>query len=44
VAERNGTLHRPAYADARGRYRLDERIATRGMGEVWRGTDRKGHQ
>ncbi|HEY3529919.1 MAG TPA: serine/threonine-protein kinase [Nocardioides sp.] len=28
-----------AFADARGRYRLDSRIATGGMGEVWRGTD-----
>src|SRR5215471_19674002 len=39
MAERNGTLGRPAYADARGRYRLDERIASGGMGEVWRATD-----
>jgi eukaryotic-like serine/threonine-protein kinase len=29
----------PAYADARQRYRLDSRIATGGMGEVWRATD-----
>jgi len=28
-----------AYVDARGRYRLDTRVATGGMGEVWRGTD-----
>ena len=28
-----------AYADARRRYRLDSRIATGGMGEVWRATD-----
>ena len=41
-----GTRARPgttgpgaAYADARERYRLDERIATGGMGEVWRATD-----
>jgi len=27
------------YADARERYRLDARVATGGMGEVWRGTD-----
>jgi serine/threonine protein kinase len=27
------------YADARERYRLDTRVATGGMGEVWRGTD-----
>jgi len=27
------------YADDGGRYRLDSRIATGGMGEVWRGTD-----
>lgn len=27
------------YADAERRYRLDSRIATGGMGEVWRGTD-----
>jgi eukaryotic-like serine/threonine-protein kinase len=29
----------PAYVDARRRYRLDSRIATGGMGEVWRATD-----
>ncbi len=29
----------PAYADAQRRYRLDSRIATGGMGEVWRATD-----
>ena len=47
MAERTpGTRARPgttgpgaAYADARERYRLDERIATGGMGEVWRATD-----
>src|SRR5881394_1058731 len=27
------------YAEARERYRLDSRIASGGMGEVWRGTD-----
>jgi hypothetical protein len=27
------------YADARERYRLDTRVATGGMGEVWRATD-----
>ncbi|NYD39961.1 protein kinase domain-containing protein [Nocardioides panaciterrulae] len=27
------------FADEGGRYRLDSRIATGGMGEVWRGTD-----
>jgi serine/threonine-protein kinase len=27
------------YADDAGRYRLDGRLATGGMGEVWRGTD-----
>ena len=27
------------FADDAGRYRLDSRIATGGMGEVWRGTD-----
>ncbi len=27
------------YADVAERYRLDDRIATGGMGEVWRGTD-----
>ena len=27
------------YADAAQRYRLDDRIATGGMGEVWRATD-----
>src|SRR5262245_45859449 len=31
--------HDNAYADARHRYRLDERIAGGGMGEVWRATD-----
>ncbi|MBO0845947.1 MAG: serine/threonine protein kinase, partial [Nocardioides sp.] len=39
MAERNEILNRRAYADARHRYRLDERIATGGMGEVWRATD-----
>jgi serine/threonine-protein kinase len=29
----------PAYADTRRRYRLDSRIASGGMGEVWRATD-----
>ncbi|HEX3223825.1 MAG TPA: serine/threonine-protein kinase [Nocardioides sp.] len=29
----------PVYADARERYRLDEPIATGGMGQVWRATD-----
>ena len=29
----------PGFADAEQRYRLDARIATGGMGEVWRGTD-----
>ncbi len=29
----------PTYADDAQRYRLDSRIATGGMGEVWRGTD-----
>ena len=29
----------PAYADDAHRYRLDSRLATGGMGEVWRGTD-----
>src|SRR3954468_18132151 len=28
-----------SYADAAERYRLDDRIATGGMGEVWRATD-----
>ncbi len=29
----------PSFADDAQRYRLDSRIATGGMGEVWRGTD-----
>ena len=31
--------HTVGYADAAERYRLDDRIATGGMGEVWRATD-----
>src|SRR6478672_4733466 len=31
--------HGARYADAAARYRLDTRIATGGMGEVWRATD-----
>ena len=33
------TSHRPGYADPARRYRLDSRIATGGMGEVWHATD-----
>jgi serine/threonine protein kinase len=32
------------YADAAGRYRLDSRIATGGMGVVWRATDTRLHR
>jgi eukaryotic-like serine/threonine-protein kinase len=39
VAEHPHPPSGPAYADARERYRLDTRIATGGMGEVWRATD-----
>jgi serine/threonine protein kinase len=31
--------HAASFVDRAGRYRLDSRIATGGMGEVWRGTD-----
>ena len=33
------TIDEAGFADDAGRYRLDSRIATGGMGEVWRATD-----
>jgi eukaryotic-like serine/threonine-protein kinase len=40
VTDTPGTPESPErFADDAGRYRLDSRIATGGMGEVWRGTD-----
>ncbi len=39
MTDQPGTIGPERYADDRRRYRLDARIATGGMGEVWRATD-----
>ena len=43
TSPRSGS-HPEGYADDARRYRLDSRIATGGMGEVWRATDEVLHR